>query len=125
MRKNENIHVDETKKMENPLMCRWKAHSFNITPQNQRNTRLEAIRTASLRAAGIVKALLNFNRKTAGEQRPTNPVFAIKKALSFLRALILRSLTGSLIPILQPENFAIIQGWDWLLFIPLSKIIRV
>lgn len=60
----------------------------DIPEWNPAQSRLEAIRKASLRAAGIVKTLLSFTRKTDGEQKPVNPVFVIKNALSFLRASI-------------------------------------
>ncbi len=60
----------------------------HIPESNPAHINLKAIKKASLRAAGIVKTLLNFNRKADGEQRPTNPVFVIKNAFSFLRASI-------------------------------------
>jgi len=60
----------------------------DIPESNPAQIKLEAIRNSSLKAAGIVKTLLNFNQKTNGEQRPTNPVLIIKNALSFLRASI-------------------------------------
>lgn len=60
----------------------------DIPEWNPAQSKLEVIRKASLRAAGIVKTLLSFNRITDGDQRSTNPVFVIKNALSFLRASI-------------------------------------
>jgi PAS domain S-box-containing protein len=60
----------------------------DIPKWNPAQSRLEAIRKASLRAVGIVNTLLSFNHKTGGEQRLTNPVFAIKNALSFLQESI-------------------------------------
>ncbi|WP_300459874.1 PAS domain-containing sensor histidine kinase [Desulfobacula sp.] len=60
----------------------------DIPEWNPAQSRLEAIRKNSLRAAGIVKTLLSFNRITEGDQKPTNPVYVIKNALSFLRASI-------------------------------------
>jgi len=49
---------------------------------------LQNIKTAGLRAAGIVKQLLNFSRKTTVETRPIGAVTVIRDALHFLRSTI-------------------------------------
>ena len=49
---------------------------------------LEEIKSASLRAAGIVKQLLNFSCKTDQELKPINAVIFIEDALKFLRSTI-------------------------------------
>ncbi len=52
------------------------------------HTNLEEIKSASLRAAGIVKQLLNFSRKTDQKLEPLGAVAVIKDALKFLRSTI-------------------------------------
>jgi len=49
---------------------------------------LKEIKAASLRAAGIVKQLLNFSRKTDQTLKPIGAVSIIKDALKFLRSTI-------------------------------------
>ncbi len=49
---------------------------------------LEEIKVASLRAAGIVKQLLNYSRKTDQTLKPIGAVTIIKNALKFLRSTI-------------------------------------
>ncbi|MFA5904461.1 MAG: ATP-binding protein [Desulfobacula sp.] len=50
--------------------------------------KLEKVRTAALRAAGIVKLLLSFSHETDQEQTPIDAVSVIKEALLLLRASI-------------------------------------
>jgi len=52
------------------------------------HTNLEEIKSASLRAAGIVKQLLNFSRKTDQKLEPLGAVAVIRDALKFLRSTI-------------------------------------
>jgi CheY-like chemotaxis protein/anti-sigma regulatory factor (Ser/Thr protein kinase) len=47
---------------------------------------LKEIKSAGLRAAGIVKQLLNFSRKTHKEMKPIGAVAVIEDALKFLRS---------------------------------------
>jgi len=49
---------------------------------------LEDIKTAGLRAAGIVKQLLSFSRKAGHEMKPIGIITVIKDALKFLRSTI-------------------------------------
>lgn len=59
------------------------------TPKwNPVHTNLEEIKSASLRAAGIVKQLLNFSRKTDTGLKPIGAVTVIKESLKFLRSTI-------------------------------------
>ncbi|MCD4675019.1 MAG: PAS domain S-box protein, partial [Desulfobacula sp.] len=59
------------------------------TPEwNPNHTNLEKIKAASLRAAGIVKQLLNFSRKTDQKLKPVDLITVIKDALEFLRSSI-------------------------------------
>ena len=51
-------------------------------------TNLEEIKSASLRASGIVKQLLNFSRKTDQKLIPIDAVTVIKDSLKFLRSTI-------------------------------------
>ena len=60
----------------------------DIPEWNPTHANLEAIKTAGLRAAGIVKQLLNFSRKTDQELRPIGAITVIKDALKFLRSTI-------------------------------------
>ena len=60
----------------------------DIPKWNPVYTTLEEIKSAGLRAAGIVKQLLNFSRKTDQEFRPIGVVPVIKDVLKFLRSTI-------------------------------------
>ncbi|MBU8911405.1 MAG: PAS domain S-box protein, partial [Desulfobacterales bacterium] len=67
---------------------------------------LQEIKTASLKAAGIVKQLLHFSRKTDQKLKPIGAVTVIKDSLKFLRSTIPSTieiktqLPGAEIPIL-------------------------
>ncbi len=50
--------------------------------------KLEGIKSAALRASGIVRQLLDFSRKIDRELKPVNAVFVIKDSLTFLRSII-------------------------------------
>lgn len=52
------------------------------------HTSLEEIKSASLRAAGIAKQLLNFTRKTEQEMKQVGAVTVIKDALKLLRSTL-------------------------------------
>ncbi len=59
------------------------------TPEwNPVRVNLEEIKAAGLRAAGIVKQLLSFSRKTDHELKPTGVIPVIKDILKFLRSTI-------------------------------------
>ncbi|MDM8538172.1 response regulator [Desulfobacterales bacterium HSG17] len=60
----------------------------DIPEWNPVHSNLEEIKSASLRAAGIVKQLLNFSRKTAQDLKPIGAVTIIKDALKFLRSTL-------------------------------------
>ena len=60
----------------------------NIPEWNPIYTNLEKIKDASLRAAGIVKQLLKFSRKTDQDLKPVGIITVIKDALKFLRSTI-------------------------------------
>jgi len=60
----------------------------DIPEWNPVHETLEEIKSASLRAAGIVKQLLNFSRKTDQDFRPIGAVTVLKDALKFLRSTI-------------------------------------
>jgi len=60
----------------------------DIPEWNPAHGNLQNIKTAGLRAAGIVKQLLNFSRKTTVETRPIDAVTVIRDALHFLRSTI-------------------------------------
>lgn len=60
----------------------------DIPDWNPVHANLEEIKSASLRAAGIVKQLLNFSRKTDVEMKPIGAITVIKEALKFLRSMI-------------------------------------
>ncbi|MCP4672231.1 MAG: hypothetical protein GY857_13095, partial [Desulfobacula sp.] len=109
------LDITERKKMERQLRQSSKmesigtltggvAHDFNnllymivgntelaledIPEWNPVHSNLEEIKSASLRAAGIVKQLLNFSRKTDQDLKPIGAVTIIKDALKFLRSTI-------------------------------------
>lgn len=52
------------------------------------HARLKAVQSAGLKAAGIVKQLLNFSRKTVQEMAPIGALAVIRDALGFLRSTI-------------------------------------
>ncbi len=59
------------------------------TPEwNPVHANLEEIKAAGLRAAGIVKQLLNFSRKTEQVHKPIGAVTVINDALKFLRSTL-------------------------------------
>ena len=59
------------------------------TPKNSpAYAKLEEIKSASIRAEGIIKQLLNFSRKTDQKLKPISAVTVIQNALSFLRSTI-------------------------------------
>jgi len=60
----------------------------DIPKWNPVHTNLEEIKSASLRAAAIVKQLLNFSRKTEQEMKPIGAVTVIKDAFKFMRSTI-------------------------------------
>jgi signal transduction histidine kinase len=60
----------------------------DIPEWNPAHSNLEEIKSASLRAAGIVKQLLNFSRKTNQDLKPMVAVTIIKDALKFLRSTL-------------------------------------
>ncbi len=60
----------------------------DIPEGNSTHANLKAIKTAALRAAGIVEQLLNFSRRTDQELIPIDAITIIKDALKFLRATI-------------------------------------
>jgi len=60
----------------------------DIPEWNPAHESLEEIKSASLRAAGIVKQLLNFSRKTDQDLKPMGAVTIIKDSLKFLRSTI-------------------------------------
>lgn len=60
----------------------------DIPKWNPAYANLEEIKSASLRAAGIVKQLLNFSRKTDQKMIPIKAVTVIKDSLKLLRSTI-------------------------------------
>jgi len=60
----------------------------DIPKENSAYANLEAIKSASLRAADIVKQLVNFTRKTDQQLKPMGAVSLIQNALNFLRPII-------------------------------------
>lgn len=60
----------------------------HIPSSNPEYTYLEEIKSASLRAAGVVRQLLNFTRKVDQQLIPIDVVIVIKEALEFLRSSI-------------------------------------
>ncbi len=59
-----------------------------IPKLNQVYTNLEEVKSASIRASGIVKQLLNFSRKSDHELQPIGAITVIKDTLNFLRSTI-------------------------------------
>ena len=63
--------------------------ALNDVPEwNPAHYNLKEIKTAGLRASGIVKQLLNFSRKTEQELKPIGLTTVIKDALNLLRSTI-------------------------------------
>jgi PAS domain S-box-containing protein len=60
----------------------------DIPEWNPTHANLEEVKAASLRAAGIVKQLLNFSRKSAQKLIPVGAITIIKDALKFMRSTI-------------------------------------
>jgi len=60
----------------------------DIPEWNPVHANLKEIKAAGLRAAGIVKQLLNFSRKTDEELKPMGAITVIKDALKFIQATI-------------------------------------
>jgi len=60
----------------------------DIPEWNPVHESLKEIKSASLRAAGVVKQLLNFSRKTDQNLKPIGAVTVIRDALKFLRSTI-------------------------------------
>ena len=59
-----------------------------IPKENPEYAFIEEIKSASLRAAGVVNQLLNFSRQVDQELKPIDIVIVIKEALEFLRSAI-------------------------------------
>ncbi len=60
----------------------------DIPAWNPAHENLKEIKSAGLRAAGIVKQILTFSRQTAQELKPIGAVMVIKDALKFMRSTI-------------------------------------
>ncbi len=109
-RKTLEEQLQQASKMESiGIMAGGIAHDFNnllymitgnadlaledIPEWNPTHANIKAIKTAGLRAAGIVKQLLNFSRRTGQKLSPIGAVTIIKDALKFLRATIPATVT--------------------------------
>ena len=60
----------------------------DIPKEHPAYSKLEAIKSANLRASAIIKHLLNFSSKTDQKLKPINAVTLIKNSLSFLQTTI-------------------------------------
>ena len=104
-RKQMEAHLQQSQKMESiGTLTGGIAHDFNnivgiiigntelvlddVPESNPVHSNLEEIKTASLRAAKIVKQLISFSRKTDQKLQPIEIAFVIKDALKFLRSTI-------------------------------------
>ncbi len=104
-RKQSEDELRQARKMESiGILAGGVAHDFNnllymiigntelaledIPEWNPVYESLKEIKDASLRAAGVVKQLLNFSRKTDQKLKPIGVVTVIKDALKFLRSTI-------------------------------------
>jgi len=103
--KNIEAQLQQARKMESiGTLTGGIAHDFNnllymisgntelaledIPDWNPVHQNLQEIKTASLKAAGIVKQLLHFSRKTDQKLKPIGAVTVIKDSLKFLRSTI-------------------------------------
>ncbi len=103
--KNIEAQLQQSRKMESiGTLTGGIAHDFNnllymisgntdlaledIPNWNPVHQNLQEIKTASLKAAGIVKQLLQFSRKTDQKLKPIGAVTVIKDCLKFLRSTI-------------------------------------
>ena len=103
--KNIEAQLHQSRKMESiGTLTGGIAHDFNNllfmisgnteialddTPDwNPVHQNLQEIKTASLKAAGIVKQLLHFSRKTDQQLKPIGAVTVIKDSIKFLRSTI-------------------------------------
>jgi PAS domain S-box-containing protein len=103
--KKMEVQLQQSRKMESiGTLTGGIAHDFNnllymisgntelaledIPNWNPVHQNLQAIKTASLKAAGIVKQLLHFSRKTDQKLKPIGAVTVIKDSLKFLRSTI-------------------------------------
>ncbi|MCP3876435.1 MAG: PAS domain S-box protein [Desulfobacteraceae bacterium] len=103
--KNIEAQLQQSRKMESiGTLTGGIAHDFNnllymisgntelaledIPDWNPAHQNLQEIKTASLKAAGIVKQLLHFSRKTDQKLKPIGAVTVIKDSLKFLRSTI-------------------------------------
>ena len=103
--KNIEAQLQQSRKMESiGTLTGGIAHDFNNllfmisgnteialddTPDwNPVHQNLQEIKTASLKAAGIVKQLLHFSRKTDQQLKPIGAVTVIKDSIKFLRSTI-------------------------------------
>jgi len=104
-KKETEVLLSQARKMESVgTMAGGIAHDFNnilymitgnaelaiqgIPEWHPIHANLKEIKSAGLRAAGIVKQLLNFSRKTDHELKPIGAVTVINDALQFLRSTI-------------------------------------
>ncbi|MCP3874801.1 MAG: PAS domain S-box protein [Desulfobacteraceae bacterium] len=104
-RKQAEEEIRQTRKMESiGTLAGGIAHDFNnllymimgnidlaledIPEWNPVHENLKEVKEASLRAAGIVKQLLNFSRKTDQSLKPIGAVTVIKDTINFLRSTI-------------------------------------
>ncbi|MCP3873792.1 MAG: PAS domain S-box protein [Desulfobacteraceae bacterium] len=103
--KNIENQLQQSRKMESiGTLTGGIAHDFNnllymisgntelaledIPDWNPAHQNLQEIKTASLKAAGIVKQLLHFSRKTDQKLKPIGAVTVMKDSLKFLRSTI-------------------------------------